>query len=239
MTQIDFAIATAVLLIVISLSLFYVSNIVSKNTEETNYRELQKSSLGLGVQLFETENYTNSLGLEEKTNSIQMQSKETGGRSHEETINIDIQPPGIEKFRVYDNLFNEIPAIIQYLPDRVKVIFDVDFAPYEIKQFNMIYFGGGTIGITAEQNIDVQNRIISEKEIKVISQDNCNYINSLDYNYVKGMLGFRNEFRFDLIDCNFGINPPTTASIFSDLYPVFIEKSSGIITSEFANLRVW
>jgi hypothetical protein len=233
MTDIDSTMAFVLILTVLTFVIFYASSYFSTETGLLGSVELRKSSDFLTTQLFQT--FDNSLL--DTGKKIQILFKEEQDRDHQETLQVSIEPV-VNKIHVYDKFLNEIPSSTQISGDQVIVTFSLSFGRNEEKRIDILYFGRKTSNIEyLSGGTGISAKILSEKEVNLVSQDRCSKLGS-DYDNTRTILGFDQQFRVDLTDCSFGPNPPDANVILSS-YPVLVEKLNGLISPELARVSVW
>lgn len=237
MTNVDFAISIAMIIFIISFAVFYVAMNFSNEMTIVENMELRKSSSELGAQLFST-----SSGLQSDANKVEGIYTEIGGYQHKEQIKVSLEPEAvISTVHVYDNFMSEIQSDVSFQGNKVIISFWLDFSPSEKKQANIFYKGGTTTKIEYMSNsteTNVTGRIISEYEIPIISQDKCSEMKSMNYTEAKDKIGFEHQFKVELNDCSFGIEPPSTTVIVNS-FPVLVENLNGSISPEIARIMVW
>lgn len=135
---------------------------------------------------------------------------------------------------------NEITSSSNQLPGETILSFSLSFNANEKKRVNIFYFGSSinTINyLSAGNNITL--RILSDKELKIVSQEKCSNFKSNSYENIKNIFGFQNQFRLDLDGCSYGSEPPITTNIILKNIPVIFESTNGLLQAKFARLRVW
>ncbi|MFQ6020767.1 MAG: hypothetical protein ACE5J4_01970 [Candidatus Aenigmatarchaeota archaeon] len=230
MSQIDYAVASALIITVIFFSIFFTSSSYSSEINMLRVNELKESASSLSRQLLENDLISNS-------KQVKVILEEVGGYEHREQIKISIEPI-VQKPHVYDEFFNEIPSTKKIAGNKIIISFWSDFKPYEKKRVKILFFGNSQILDYLSGGIDVNARILSEQKINVISQDKCLYFKNLDYSEIKDLLGFEHQFKINISDCVFGLNPPEANVIIKSI-PVLIEKSDEIIYPEYSKVIVW
>jgi len=237
MTHIDFVIAFALTIGIIFFAIFFVNNNFSRDFNYFRIIDLEKAESSLERQLFDIKDYKSLISDFKK---IQILLKEIGNRTHTgEQINISLEPV-VSKVHVYDNYMNEISSINITEGNKVFIIFTLSFSPLENKKVNIIYHGDKTDYIDYNSsNNEIEGKIISEKNIPVVSQEKCSSLNSLTYEDARNAFGFEQQFKLNLTGCNYGVEPPTVANIISKEVPVLLERSDEIIIASKAKVMVW
>lgn len=205
--------------------------------------ELKKASLEFERQIFLTHNKgEGTVGLESYQNKIEGLYTEIGGYSHKEQMQVSLEPSeNISDIHVYDSFMTEIPSDANVNGNNVIVSFWLDFSPNEKKQANIFYKGGSTTNIDYIPNpseMNVTGRILSEYEIPVISKEKCSDVQGMNYDTLRSKIGFNHNFKVELTDCTFGIDPPS-ANVFVNNFPVLIEKQNSLISLDMARVMVW
>jgi hypothetical protein len=234
MTSADFIVAFGIIVVVIFFAVFYVSNNFSNELNYLTTLELKESGSNLN-QLIEENLYDNF-------NKIKSDFKEIGNYAHREKVGVSLEPATeVSKVHVYDELMNEIPTEPYVAGNKLFVFFWLDFESGEERFIDIFYYGGSTTNIKYlgdPVEINVTGKMLSEYDVKVISQTNCGILQSSDYEQVKESLGFRHQFKLNLTDCEYGPNPPETTIVVKQ-FPLLLEKSNEIISSEIAKVMVW
>lgn len=236
MTQIDFAIAFALILTILLYSVFFITNNISSDFNTFTSKRLEKAALSLSKQLFEIQD---NKSLVTNFKEIQAVFEEVGGYSHNEQIKITISPV-VSKIHVYDKIFNEIQSTNSSTSDNVTVTFDLSFSSNEKKYVNIFYFGEPSTNIVflndvAESNIT--GVILSEKNMAVLSQEKCSDLKSLSYDVSKNIFGFNDNFRITN-GCVYGPEPPA-ANLIVKSKTLLVEKSDETVYPEYLKLMVW
>jgi len=235
MTHIDFIIAFALTVGIIFFAIFFVNSNFSREFNYFRAIELEKAASSLERQLFEIHDDKSLISDFKK---IQVLLKETGNRTHTEQINMSIEPV-INKLHVYDNFMNEIPSEKTIDGNKVFLTFILSFSPYEKRRIDIIYDGGQTTYMGISSQNDIENRIISEKIMPIVSQEKCLKLNSIEYDDARNAFGFEHQFNINLTDCNYGLEPPMVANIISKEIPVLVERYNGLIYAANARVMVW
>ena len=230
MTQIDFIISIGIIVGAISLIFLYLSTNVSNQIDFSSTNRLTSAASSLGYQIEDK--------LTEKFNQIQSIFSENGGYSHTETIRLTIRPSGLQKIHVYDEFWDEIPSTKTEKPNEVDVEFDLSFSANEKKYVSIVYFGPPTTDIEFNPAKDISAVILSEKTISVVSQNKCSEFRSKSYDESKSILSSDSNFRINITDCEFGLNPPNTTVVVLSK-PFFIEKSNQLVSPDFSKIIVW
>lgn len=236
MSHIDFAIGFVLIISTILLVIYFTSNSISNNINDVRTDELRESSLSLEGHLFEI---NDDKSLISTIRELQAVLTETNNTVHTEDIRISIKPQ-VNKVKVYDNFLNEITSSSNQLPGETILSFSLSFNANEKKRVNIFYFGSSinTINyLSAGNNITL--RILSDKELKIVSQEKCSNFKSNSYENIKNIFGFQNQFRLDLDGCSYGSEPPITTNIILKNIPVIFESTNGLLQAKFARLRVW
>ena len=236
MSHVDFAVGFVLIISAIFLIIYFVSNTISNNINDFSVNELRKSSVSLERYLFEI---SDDKSLISTFRELQAVLTEVNNTDHTEEIRISIKPQ-VSRFRVYDNFMNETFSSSQQLSGETILSFSLSFAANEEKRVNIFYFGDSVIDIdylTTENNITL--RIISDKEVSVVSQEKCSNLESKNYEDTKIIFGFKDQFRLDLDDCTYGPEPPITANILLKNIPVILESPDSLLHAKIARLRVW
>jgi hypothetical protein len=134
---------------------------------------------------------------------------------------------------------NEISSSFNQLPGETALSFTSNFNPNERKTVRIFYFGGSIEDIDYLSGNNVTLRMISDKDVNVVSQEKCSNLKSTDYEIIKNTFGFKHQFRIELNDCDYGLELPFKANTIVRNIPVFFENSDGSLSGEFAKLIVW
>ena len=182
MAQVDFAVAFVVIFMMVSYSVFFVSNRLSNDFDYFNAMEKEVSVDSLSSQLL----YGN--GLVYKFKRMQVLLEEVGGYQH--TENIVITMGDVSKAHVYNLTMVELPS--SYSAGNIS--FSADMMANEEKYLSIIYDGSAE-GVSYYGAENVTARILFEEDVPVLSQDKCNALKSLSYDETKNNLGFNHNFR--------------------------------------------
>ncbi len=236
MSHIDFVIGFVLIVSTMFLIIYFISNSISNNVNDLTVNELKESSISLEKYLFEI---NDDKSLISTVRELQTILTETNNTDHTEEIRISIKPQ-VNKVKVYDTSMDEIYSSSIQLVTETILYFDLSFTANEEKKVNIFYFGEPITDIdylSTENNITI--RILSDKEIKAVSQEKCSNFKSNSYEINKKNFGFQNQFRLDLDDCSYGSEPPIAANIILKNIPILFEGSDGLLRTKFARLRVW
>ncbi|OGI11725.1 hypothetical protein A3K64_00330 [Candidatus Micrarchaeota archaeon RBG_16_36_9] len=234
MSHIDFAIGFVLIISTILILFYFVTNSISNNINDFSSDEIRESSFSLGDHLF---SINDDKSLISTFRELQAVLSEINSTDHTEEIRISIKPQ-VSKVKVYNNTMDEIISSSNDLPGETIVSFTLGFAANENKVINVIYYGdfNSVNYLTPENNISL--RMLSAKDLSVVSQQKCYYLKSHSYNVVKTMFGFKNDFRLDLENCNYGPQPGVGNVIIRNI-PVIFESENGLMSSKLARLSVW
>jgi len=236
MSHIDFSIGFVLIISTIFLIIYFILNSISNNINNFSINELKESSLSLEKYLFEI---NDDKSLISTFRELQAILTETNNTDHTEEIRISIQPQ-VDKVKVYDTLMNEIPSTSSQLSGETILSFDLSFTANEEKRVNIFYFGDSITNIdylSTENNITI--RILSDKNVNVVSKEKCSNLKSKTYEDVKEIFGFQDQFKLDLENCDYGPEPPIAADIILKNVPVLFESFNDLLTAKFAKLSVW
>jgi len=236
MTQVDFAIAFVFMLIILTYSIFFVTNNISHDFDTLTTKRLERTCLSLSKQLFDIQD---NKSLMTNFKEIQASFQEMGGYSHEEQINVVISPV-VSKIHVYDKLFNEIPSSTSSTSDSVTVSFDLNFSVVEKKYVNIFYFGEPSTSINFLNNVtetNITGTILSEKDVIVLSQEKCTNLTSLSYGDSKNLFGFTENFKITN-GCDYGPEPPL-ANLIVKTKTILVENPDETIYPQYLKLTVW
>jgi len=236
MSHIDFAIGFVLIISIMFLIIYFISNSISNNINDLSVNEIKEYSLSLEKYLFEI---NDDKSLISTVRELQAILAELNNTDHSEEIRLSIKPD-VSKVKVYDSLMNEIPSTSSQLAGETVLSFLQDFTANEEKSISIFYFGDIITDIdylSTENNISL--RILSNKELNLVSQEKCSNFKSKSFEDVKEDFGFQNQFRLDLDDCNYGPEPSLTANIILKNVPVLSEDSDGLLRTKFARLRIW
>lgn len=236
MTKVDFGVAFFLIMAAIIFSLTFVSASMNNDFNHFNSKKVDKEASSITTQLFDI-NDNNSLVSEFK--QIQISLTEVGMLSHTSVLEFGISPV-VNKVHVYDKRFNEIASVVEDT-DKTKVSFSLGFSSGEKKYVSIIYEGSNTDYINYTSNVtenNVTSVIVSEKEIRVLSQNECSYLQSLSSNDFKNIFGFTENLKIDNI-CVYGPNPPSSANIIVKTIPTLVEGTDEIISNEKIKIMVW
>jgi hypothetical protein len=228
MAQIDFAVAFVVIFMMVSYSVFFVSNTLAKDFDYFNEKELEESSDSMSDQLFYT---MDNKSLVYDFKKMQILFEEIGGYQHTESITISIGLVG--KAHVYNLTMGEVQS--SYASGNIS--FDLEFLENEKKYVSIIYDGNAE-NVTYVGGGNVTAKILYEDIVSVLSQDRCGLLKSLPYNESKNIFGMSHNFRIDN-HCVYGENPPTDADIIVKSVPVIIENQDGTVYPDYVTLKVW
>jgi len=235
MSHIDFLIGFVLIISTVSLLIYFVSNSLSNNVNDFRTNEIKESSYSLGRYLFDI---NDDKSLVSTFRELQTVLNETNHTNHEEEIIISIKSQ-VTNVKIYNSSLSEIVSTSSQFPGETVVSFTLNFVADEVKRVNIFYVGDSVNDIdylTPDNNITL--RMLSDKEINIVSQEKCSNFISYPYETVKDMLGFRNNFRLDLENCNYGPQPSVGNIVVRNI-PVIFESSNGLLSSKFARLSVW
>jgi len=225
MSQIDFAVAFVVIFMMVSYSVFFVSNTITKDFDHFAVSEVEESYNSLSGQLFSV---ADDKSLVSYFNRAQVLLEEVGGYQHTENIRISI--PVI--VRVYNLTMGEMPSSYDG-----NVSFDLDFSANEKKYVYLVYDGSAD-QMTFYSAENVTGRILFENSVKVLSQEKCSLLKSLSYDESKNIFGLSNNFRIDDY-CIYGELPPSDANVVVGKSPMLVEDQDGKLYLGYVTLKVW
>lgn len=235
MSHIDFAIGFVLIISTISVLIYFVTNSISNNINDFRADEVRESSISLERYLFDINDDKSLVSTFRELQGVLTESNHT---DHTEQMIISIKPQ-VNKVKVYNDSMDEIISSSSQLPGETRVSFTLDFVANEVKRFSIFYNGSSVDDIdylTPNNNITL--RILSDKELNIVTQEKCSALKSLSYDNVKKMFGFKNNFRLDLENCNYG-SQPIAGNIIVRNVPVIFESSNGLLSSNMAKLSVW
>jgi len=235
MSHIDFAIGFFLTISTMFMIIYFISNSISNNVADIHVNELRESSLSLEKNLFEI---NDDKSLISTYRELQMTLKEVNNTDHNAEIILSIKPQ-INKVKVYDSFLNEIASTSQQLSGETVLSFNVFFHANEKKNLDVFYSGNSVNDIdylSTDNNITI--RMLSDKEVNIISQEKCSKLQAEPYEEVKEMFGFDHDFRIDLEECSYGPVQKSSANILMKSIPVIFE-SSGLLKPKIARLVVW
>ena len=239
MTQIDFAVGLLLTLIVVTYSTLSISSIVSNDFNFFTSKRLDQSASSLYKQLFETQDNKSLISNFKK---IQVEFTDIGGYPHAELLNITITPI-VNKIHVYDKSMSEITSNKFTTAENVTVSFLVPIYANGKTYVDIFYSGVTTTKIDYTSNsadTNVTARILSEKNVAVLSQERCSNLKALSYDEAKTAFGFIDNFKIDSDDCKYGEEPPATSSIvIKSIYTLIENKTDESLYSENVKLMVW
>lgn len=233
MSHIDFAIGFVLIVSTILVLLYLVTNSISNGINGFISDEVKESSLSLERYLFNINDEKSLISTFKELQAILSEANSTG---HEEEIRISIKPQ-VNKVKVYDSSMGEVSSSSSQLSGETIMSFRLIFAANEVKRVNIFYFGDSVDRIdylTPENNITL--RILSDKEFDVVSQEKCS--NFYPYETAKKIFDFKNDFRIDLENCNYGPQPSVGNIVIRNI-PVIFASTDGLLSSKFARLSVW
>jgi len=235
MSHIDFAIGFVLIISSLFLTFYFISNSIANNINDLIANELKESSLSLERHLFEI---NDDKSLVTNARELQMILNETNNTDHTEEIRISIKPQ-VNNVKIYDNFFNITSSTKQQLSGETIVSFTISFSSYETKRLKIVYFGDAIKDIDyLSVNNNITARILSDKEINVVSKEKCSKFNSNSYENTKNIFGFQHQFKLNLDDCSYGPEPPITANVILRNVPVIFETIDGL-QAKIARLRIW
>ena len=227
MAQVDFAVAFVVIFIMVSYSVFFVSNNLKQDFDHFNIMELEETADSMVSQMFY--NLDNN-SLVTSLKKIEILFEEVGDYQHTENLVVSIgqvTDPG-----VYDLSMNEIPS--SYANGNIS--FDLSFSGNGTKYVNIIY--DGTAENVSYTNVgNVTANILFEGEVSVLSQEKCDLLKSIPYDDSKNIFGVSN-FRIDNY-CVYGENPPDVANIIVRQIPMIIQDQNNSLYTDYVTLKVW
>jgi len=235
MSHIDFAIGFFLTISTMFMIIYFISNSISNSVADIHVNELRESSLSLEKNLFEI---NDDKSLISTYRELQMILKEVNNTDHNAEIILSIKPQ-VNKVKIYDSFLNEIASTSQQLSGETLLYFSMFFNANENKTLNIIYSGSGVNDIdylSTDNNITV--RILSDKEVNIVSQEKCSKLQSVPYQKIREMLGFNHDFRVDLEECSYGPVQPSSANVLLRNVPIIFE-SDGLLKPKIARLVVW
>ena len=235
MSHIDFAIGFVLIVSTIFMLFYFVSNSISNNINDFSANEIRESSFSLGRYLFDISDEKSMVSTFRELQAVLIENNNT---YHTEEMRISIKPQ-VSKVKVYNSSMVEITSSSTQSPGETIVSFTLSFAPNENKSVKVVYYGDPANSIdylNPENNITL--RMLSDEELKVVSQQKCSDFKSRSYDIVREMFGFKNDFRLDLENCNYGPQP-TVGNIITRNVPVVFESQNGLLVSKLARLSVW
>ena len=235
MSHIDFLIGFILTVSTVFLLVYFISNSISNNVNNFNTDEIKESSLSLEKYLFEI---NDDKSLISTARELQAVLTEANNTAHTEEIRISIKSQ-INKVKVYNSSLNEIPSSSSQLSGETIISFSLSFGAREKKIVNIFYFGDSINGVNYLTNNNISLRILSDKELNVVSQEKCSRLQSNSYDVTRKIFGFKNQFRIDLDDCSYGPQPSISANIILKSIPVIYESSDGLLQAKIARLRIW
>lgn len=229
MAQIDFAVAFVVIFMMVSYSVFFVSNTLAKDFDHFAGKEIQSSKDSLVNQLFYAQDDKSLVSNFRKTWIV---FEEVGDYSHTETLVLSTSPI-VDRLHVYNLTMAEISS--SYIDGNLS--FGLGFSPNQKNYVNLIYDGSfDLIGYNNSQNITA--RILFEEEVVVLSQEKCSDLQAMSYDDAKTAFGVSHNFRIDDY-CVYGNNPPADANVIVERLPMLIEDTDGTIKTASVTLKVW
>lgn len=227
MAQVDFAVAFVVIFIMVSYSVFFVSNNLKQDFDHFNIMEMEETADSMVSQLFYSSD-NNSLVTNLK--KMEILFEEVGNYQHTENLVVSmgqVTDPG-----VYDLMMNEIPS--SYANGNIS--FDLSFSENEKKYVNIIY-GGSAENVSYNNNGNVTANILFEGDVPVLSQEKCDSLKSIPYDNSTDVFGVSN-FRIDNY-CVYGENPPEVANIIVRQIPMIIQDQNNSLYTDYVILMVW
>jgi len=89
-------------------------------------------------------------------------------------------------------------------------------------------------------SINTNQTMLSDKKILIVTQERCNSLQNLQYDDARNIYGFNNQFNLIMAaNCSYGVEPPLSANIIVNSFPILLENSDGSITFSEAKLLVW
>lgn len=234
MSHIDFAVGFFLIISTMFMIIYFISNSISNSVAVIGTNELRESSLSLEKGFFEVNDDKSLISIQRE---LQMVLNEVNGTDHDAEIRLSIRPQ-ISKVKVYDSFFNEIASTSQQLSGETLLSFSMFFDANEKKNLNVFYSGNSVDDIdylSTDNNITI--RILSDKEVNVVSQEKCLKLQAEPYQNVREMFGFNHDFRIDLEECSYG-PMQLSSNILLRNVPVIFE-SDGLLKPKIARLVVW
>jgi hypothetical protein len=236
MTNIDFVVGFILIIGVVSFIIYFVTNAFSNEFNAFNVNELKESASSLERQLFDIKD---DKSLISTIREIQTVLTEINGTDHTEKIEISIEP-SVNKVHVYDVFMNEIPSTVSQISGKIVVSFWMSLTANEKKRVNIFYFGDSVKNINyLSSGNKITVRILSDKELNIVSQEKCSKLKNRAYDETKKIFGFQHQFQINLDGCSYGIESPLTANIIVKSVSVLFEMPNELIYNKLVQLKVW
>ena len=221
MMHVDFAVSIALMIGIISFSLFYTVGYYNNNLDSIRGQSLDEYTGAAARDIFSAGGKSTSY-----INRISVSAEETGGYGHDEEILITIDASSIRGIAVYDREMN----LIEDAYSGKSISFDASFGPGERKIFYVTYSGTESSHISYSTGTDLEIRIVSERSISVVSEEKCSTIDTD---------GFERNIAISLDSCVVGSAPPEKTDVLVRRIPVLYKRSNDIIVPAYATLKVW
>jgi hypothetical protein len=247
MSHVDFMVAVAITLVIITLVIYYTGSSLSAQADIARHQRLMAAADALAEQLLRTggspgwEDQTSpaAIGLISDIKRIPLLLAEQGGYPHSEHIQLQLAVNNlISGPFVYDEFMGAVPALIEVQDNIVNISFWLDFAAGEQILLSVLYFGGAVMEIkylTAPPNIT--SAALTERPLPVLSRGKCSALKELDYETVRQVLGLWHDFNLTAPGCTYG-RPVRGRAVVVTEQPVLIETENGIIAA-MARISVW
>jgi hypothetical protein len=236
MTHIDFVIGFVLIISTIFMIMYFVSSSISNNMNDVYTSGIRESALTLENYLFRVGG-ENSLAVSARV--IQAVLEDVNDTDHGEYSTILIRPQVINA-RVYDEFWNDIPSSQISLPGETSLSFALTFASNEKKSMNIVYLGDRVESLSYSDSEGMtEMRALPDKEIMIVTQERCSYLQGISYDDFRDNLDFDHQFRLELGNCSYGSEPPFAANILVRSVPVIFEGQDGSVSDEYARLMVW
>jgi hypothetical protein len=236
MTHIDFMIGFILIISTIFMIMYFVSSSISNNMNDVYASGIKESALTLENYLFKVGG-ENSLAVSARV--IQAVLEDVNGTDHGEYSTILIRPQVINA-RVYDEFWNDIPSSQISLPGETSLSFTLNFVSNEKKSMNIVYLGDSVESLSYSDSDGMTSmRALPGKEIMIVTQERCSYLQGISYDDFRDSLDFDHQFRLELGNCAYGSETPSAANILVRSVPVIFEGQDGSVSDEYARLMVW
>lgn len=210
MSQIDFIVAMAIMIGVISFSVYYASADISTQFDQTNILELKQAAV----------NVENRLLQREDIKIMRARFEDTSSTDHSETIDIDFTG-SISDIIMKDDSGNVVAS------GDDQISFSI-YLPADSVKYYDIFYSGSAINIDVSGDTGISSRFLHEQDYQIVSDD-C----TADYDLMREEIG--HNFRIKFGTCVIGPEPPE-GTIIARSVPVIMRPD---LKSEIANILVW
>jgi len=210
MSQIDFIAAMAIVIGVISFSMYYASADISSQFDQMNILELKQAAVNVENKLLQTEDIK----------IMRARFGDTSGADHTENIDIDFSGS------VLDIIMKDRSGNVIATGDN-QISLSIFLTAGSVKYYD-IFYSGSASSISISGDAGMSSRLLHEQDYQIVSDD-C----TADYDSMREEIG--HNFRITFGSCVIGPEPPE-GTVIARSIPVIMRPD---LNSEIANILVW